>query len=261
MYNPNEIFLSRTHLTRIFEEASGEICLLGGWAVYQLVNEDFKEARGHDYLGSRDIDLGFHIDPDWTIEDLESSSLNASIKLLKSMRFRWQGFRLFKDFDADTLQELAPDHSRLKPQFEIVRLFVDPVVDHLHPKFRSIFGFDPIDEPYLSFTFQEGLFLETRIAEMTVRLPPQHHLLAMKLNSVQNRNREDKRIKDITDIYALLWFSGLSVDELRSRLFRIFDEEKARQVVRSLSPTEISKAARAIGFEQNEVSRVLSILR
>jgi hypothetical protein len=35
--------------------------LMGGWAVYITVNDSFLEEHGSTYLGSRDIDVGFHI--------------------------------------------------------------------------------------------------------------------------------------------------------------------------------------------------------
>ncbi|PIU59259.1 hypothetical protein COS86_05185 [Candidatus Bathyarchaeota archaeon CG07_land_8_20_14_0_80_47_9] len=57
----------------------------------------------------------------------------------------------------------------------------------------------------------------------------------MKLNSVVNRDKEHKRIKDIADIYALLWFSGMPIAELKADLFRIYSMEKARETVRGFT--------------------------
>lgn len=40
-----------------------ETCLIGGWAVYESVNKRPEEDKGRQYAGSKDIDIGFHMDP------------------------------------------------------------------------------------------------------------------------------------------------------------------------------------------------------
>jgi hypothetical protein len=36
------------------------MCLIGGWAIYETVNKNFTADRGRPYIGSKDIDIGFH---------------------------------------------------------------------------------------------------------------------------------------------------------------------------------------------------------
>lgn len=83
----------------------------------------------------------------------------------------------------------------------------------------------------------------------------------MKLNSVINREKEHKRIKDIADIYALMWFSDMKITELKANLLSIYPEEKARKTVRSFTPKEIARVSTAIGITAQEISRVLAELR
>jgi len=258
MYTPNEIVLSKKYLIEIFQKIEGEICLIGGWAVVQLVNENFKRNTGHDYVGSKDIDVGFHIDETWTKNELEKSDLSKFIHSLEEMKFRWQGFRLFKDFDFDTLEELTPEESSKKPQFEIIRIYVDPIVDYIHPQIKQIYGFNPIDEPILSYAFKENLFTETKIFGINIRLPHTHLLLAMKLNSVKNRNKEEKRIKDIIDIYALIWFSDLTLSELKSNLYSIYPNEKTKKTIQTFNEKDISKASNTIGIDEDEIIRIFN---
>jgi hypothetical protein len=58
------------------------VCLMGGWAVYLTMNAKFNEINGRNYIGSRDIDLGFHIDPRWSAEQLQKSALSQSANIL-----------------------------------------------------------------------------------------------------------------------------------------------------------------------------------
>lgn len=61
LYEPNEIKTSERQLEKIFKQLPSSICLLGGWATYHIVNKNFEKANGRKYIGSRDIDIGFHI--------------------------------------------------------------------------------------------------------------------------------------------------------------------------------------------------------
>lgn len=63
LYQNYEVAVSRSQLSRIFPTLDGPVCLLGGRAVYITVNDNFTASQGMNFVGSRDIDLGFHVDP------------------------------------------------------------------------------------------------------------------------------------------------------------------------------------------------------
>ena len=51
-------------LNHIVTRLPDPFLLLRGWAVYVTVNDSFRDEHGSQDLGSRDIDVCFHIDPD-----------------------------------------------------------------------------------------------------------------------------------------------------------------------------------------------------
>ena len=157
LYEPNEIEISEKHLEKVFKQIKGDVCLIGGWATYHIVNENFESVNGRKYIGSRDIDIGFHIDRGWSEEQLERSEFSDAIRLIEDMGFRPISFRLAKDFDLETGMELTPEESAKLPLFQIFQLYVDPVVDYIHPKIKQVLGFVPIDEPLLSLIFSDRL--------------------------------------------------------------------------------------------------------
>jgi hypothetical protein len=108
-YQPSETETSQRQLQNILKQLNDPLCLLGGWAVYYIVNESFQKAAGRSYIGSRDIDLGFHINKDWNKEQLEKSEFINSIKTLENTGFQSVSFRLFKGFNIDNDQELTPE--------------------------------------------------------------------------------------------------------------------------------------------------------
>lgn len=99
MYPEDEIEISKANLTAVISNVEEPVCLLGGWAVYITVNKNFNTEQGRDYIGSRDIDLGFHIDATWSDEELQKSAFSKSIKILKDIRYCGIGSRFVQHYD------------------------------------------------------------------------------------------------------------------------------------------------------------------
>jgi len=259
-YEPSEIETSEKQLGKIFKQLADSTCLIGGWATYHIINTNFEKANGRKYVGSRDIDIGFHIDKQWNEEQLRKSQFMAAIKTIKNMGFESVSFRLVKDFNIDTGKELTPEESAKLPMYQIFQLYIDPIVDYIHPKIKTLLGFVPIDEPLLSLVFQDKTYTITTLFEKTVLLPEPQVLLAMKLNSVLHRDKESKRIKDIADIYALLWYSGIALPQIKNRLFSTYQKEKAIKTIQGFTKEDINKVSTTIGVSAQEISRVLTEL-
>jgi len=114
MYSEQEIDLSKKYLKILFTDCSKEILLLGGWAVYLNVNDNYYDANGANYIGSKDIDIGFHIDMNWSDEKLQKSTISKWISKMKKLSFEAVSFRTVKYFDYDTLKELSIDEAKQK---------------------------------------------------------------------------------------------------------------------------------------------------
>ncbi len=74
MYEPYETDISYRYLKTVIGRLEEPMCLLGGWAIHHYVDKDFKEATGRNYIGSRDIDRGFHFERDWSADELKEST-------------------------------------------------------------------------------------------------------------------------------------------------------------------------------------------
>ena len=259
-YQPSETKTSQKQLQDILTQLKDPLCLLGGWAVYYIVNQNFQKAIGRDYIGSRDIDIGFHINKDWNKEQLEKSEFINTIRILENMGFRSVSFRLFKDFNLDNGQELTPEESAKLPLYQIFQLCIDPVVDNLHPEIKNLLGFVPIDERLLSLVFKEKMHTITAFFGKSIMLPKPQVLLAMKLNSAPRRDKEHKLIKDIADIYALSWYSDAPLAQLKSQLYSICSKEKTGKTIRSFTKQDINNVSRLLGVPPQELSRVLTEL-
>jgi hypothetical protein len=254
MYDPLETRISEKYLREIFRQLKDRnTCLIGGWATYHIVNQKFHARTGRDYIGSRDIDIGFYIDRNWTGDELKRSDFSQATTALQSMGFYWLSFRLAKDFESETGKELTPEEAKKHPLYEIFQLYIDLVVNYIHPKLEGVVGFVPIDEPLLSSAFIDGYSKAYTLYGIRVLLPESFVLLAMKMNSVVNRTKDEKRIKDIADIYALIWFADID----RPSFYKICSRVKAIKTIDDFKEEEIKQVSNAIGIEAAEIQKVL----
>lgn len=260
MYQDYETQISQDHLTAVFSQMKEPVCLLGGWAVYLTVNKRFNEANGRNYLGSRDIDLGFHINPKWPMEELKKSALAQSADILEGRGFSGIGSRFVKYYDIETKKELTEEESKKKRPYEMFQLYVDPMGDSTHADAEKILGFPLLDEPLLSHVFNDNKFITVTEFGGKFNLPAPEILISMKLKSVTNRTKDGKRIKDISDIYALLWYSEVEFAELKQRVQKILGIEMISKVVSGFTKDEYTTVSNATGIAPEEISRVITEL-
>ncbi len=258
MYETYETGISSRYLKTVVDKLDEPICLIGGWAVYHSVNSNFNTATGRNYIGSRDIDLGFHFEVDWSEETILESAFARSLRIIEDqLGFMPVGFRYLKEFHIETEKELSDNEVKTTPTHFIFPLYIDPIVDIIHPKFHDIFKFNPIDETLLEMVFTEKTNRITdRSLGKNLWLPQTHVLLATKLNSVINRDKEHKRLKDIADIFVLLWFTDVDISEIKSRFFQFSDKKDIKRTIDSISKKEIFAVSNIIGVGPDEIERV-----
>ena len=250
--------ISKSNLSTVVSSVKGPVCLLGGWAVYATVNQNFSAEQGRNYIGSRDIDLGFHVDETWPGEQLQGSAFPKSIEILKDMGYYGVGSRFVQHHDLESTKPLAEDESKKRPKYGMFDLFVDLIVDKIHPRTKELFGLDPIDEPLLTNVFSGNRFVMSGYFGKETMMPHPDVLVSMKMNSVLNRSKEDKRIKDIADIYSLMWYSDTEFSDLKQCIHMITDPEKVSSTVSRFTDHDYGLVSQAIGIGKDEISRVIA---
>jgi len=256
LYQNYETEISQNNLTNVFSKIKEPICLLGGWAVYLTVNKNFEKSQGRSYIGSKDIDIGFHLEKQWSNSALSESVFFKSIKALKDDKFIPVGFRFVKHYHTETKAELSEGEMKKIPLHLIFEHYVDPIVDIIHPNSKSILGFVPIDEPLLSEVFSKKKNLINEFG-VKIILPSTDVLLATKLNSVCNRDKEHKKIKDISDIYALIWYSDSKPQIIKTNVRKILNKKKIAAVISSFSDEDYDKVSKVLEINKNEITKVI----
>lgn len=259
MYKEFETRTSYKYLKEIIESLKEPVCILGGWAVFFHVNKKFQEAQGRPYLGSRDIDLGFHIKENSSDNELKDSVLNQTINTLKEkLKFKPLSFRLYKEIHTETEEEIR--NGEIVPTHFIFPIYVDLIADRIPKSFRKIFNFDPIDEPLLKPIFEGSDHLKVKEFGKDLLLPTPELLLAMKINSLPNRDKEHKKVKDICDMFALLWYSNIKLNEIKIDIHRFIAQKNIKKLLEAMNKEDLQKASQQIGHTAEEIERVINTL-
>ena len=241
MYEKYQTDLSWKYVQKITSELNKPATVIGGWAVYFLVKDKFKESYGKDYLGSKDLDLGYNLKSE---KDSLNSNLYKDISYLKKIGFRILGFRLMQEFHTETKKKLGLEEAKKVPSHFIQHIYIDLIVNHIPKDFKNIFGFNPIDEPLLDLVYS-GRYI--KISNFIIPTP--EVMLAMKLNSVLGRDKEHKRVKDICDIFALLYCSNIKMNEF----YEIYNKNKAKKILKEL---DVEDASNLLGIDKNIIKRI-----
>lgn len=250
MYKEFETKTSYKYLKEVICALDEPICILGGWAVMLTVNKAFQSAIGKPYLGSRDIDLGFNVGSG-------KYALADAIKILGKLRFRELSFRMFKEVHTETEEEIS--EGQKIPAHFIFPMYVDLIVDEIPAGFRKEFGFQPIDEPLLKHVF-EGRYANVTLFGRKVMLPTTELLIAMKIKSLPSRDKEHKKIKDICDIFALLWYGNAGRDNVKREVLRYVSAKDMKKCISSVTKSEMEKAGLQLGHTILDIERVLGLL-
>ncbi|MBS3120536.1 hypothetical protein J4420_02380 [Candidatus Woesearchaeota archaeon] len=254
MYLEFETRTSYKYLKQVITALKEPICILGGWAVFLHVNKNFQKAQGRPYLGSRDIDLGFHLDKNATVEQMKNSALAKSLDILQNkLKFKSVSFRLLKEIHTETEEEI--EEGKIIPAHFIFPMYVDVLVDNIPAKFKDAFRFQPADEPLLRFAFEDGRYRK-ELREFNKRLL----LPKPEFNALKHRDKEHKKIKDICDIFALLWYSEEKPEVLKEKVKIFIGHQSLLKSIKSIEENDYQKAANQLNHSPIEIRRVVEIL-
>jgi len=255
--------LSEQELRSVFEVAIPPICLLGGWAVHLHVNEAFEAARGQPYIGSRDIDIGVHIDPTWDAETLAQRPVGQTYaKIRDELCYTPSRFGFAQQFHRESGERLDDDEAQTYAQHELFPVYIDmlsstPELDDFH----DAFGFRPPDEPLLAHVFggsaSESLSKYTSWAPTDAKIVTAPVLAAMKVRALPERDKGHKRLKDVADLHALLWYSE-DYQTTVSRTSEYLDSEDRDRFERSVSTGLYQRASALINEQEDTLTQSIS---
>lgn len=264
-YVPQVTELSEQELQSVFAAVEPPMCLLGGWAVHFHVNPGFQREYGRGYIGSRDIDIGVHIDPDWNVEGLRSRTVGSSLTAIQELGYTESRFGFVQNFHRDTQERISEAEASQYDMHEIFQVYVDVIPDTEELEdFKEAFGFKPPSEPLLQPVFKQDLgeplsqYVSWPVSD-DARIVPPELLAAMKVRSLPDRDKSHKRVKDVADLHALLWYVR-DYNEIRSSVQEHITDSDLERLNGAVGETVFESAAQLLQIDSQLVSESLQRL-
>jgi len=193
MYDILETDLSFEYLKKISRIKN--TILIGGWATYFYVNENYRKAFGLEYIKSRDIDIF-----------IKSIYLSKFIKEIKKLGFTPSPyfFRYELIYNRNKNKIVTEKEARKQPIYDLVYVFLDLFTDQKSENawYLDIFKKTKIFKIEKAGSFDSGVFDVNKYIVCDINT-----LLELKCVSFFEREKLDKEFKDACDIYALLIYS------------------------------------------------------
>jgi len=257
LYDRTEYEPALTALKEIVAQLPEPFVLIGGWGVYVTVNESFAVEHGASYLGSRDIDVCFQVDPECSESDLRTCTFSQALAVIQRIGYSPDGsFRYCKIIKRDTGEVVTKEVAQKIGMDDLFYLYIDVMVDNIHPKQKDVFGFNVLDEPVIRRVFKERTGVAVIFDGVELLIPDPVMLLATKLTSIQNRTKDDKLIKDACDIYAILWHSSISYQKILDEIHHQYPKE-CKAGFDAITDEVSKNAARHLGIDRETYRGVI----
>ena len=226
MYDLLETNLSFEYLKKIFRIKN--TILIGGWATYFYVNENYRKAFGLDYLKSRDIDLF-----------IKSGYLNEFIEEIKKLGFIPSSyfFRYELIYNRNKNKIVTEKEAKEQPIYDLVYIFLDLFTDK---KSKKAWCLDTFKKARISKIEKKGIFdgnfFDSSVFDvnMHINICDINTLLELKCISFFEREKLDKEFKDACDLYALLIYSEKKFNvtkNIKNSIKKIIERRDLREFI------------------------------
>jgi hypothetical protein len=231
-----------------------DICVCGGWAVYFIVNDYFKEQKDTNYLGSQDIDIGFFLKPMMGKRELESTNLFKMLNILEKNEFEPSMFGYKKEVPFENTD-------LLKDEEKLFTLYVDIIVNSYPQSYQDIHKNSFFEVPLIETIYNDKKY-QVKIPTISKYLfiPTREMMIAMKIVSLPLRETHHKKVKDLCDLYTLIWSANKSPDKIIDEIIGVLDPKSFEQLKEKLNNTLMKECENYLSEPEGSIHTVMSQL-
>ena len=148
------------------------------------------------------------------------------------------------------MRELDKEEARKTPLHNIFPMYVDLIIAKTDVSMKTKLGFMPIDEPLLLPVFEKGKKNDVKEFGKHVMMPSPALLIAMKICSIKERDKEHKRVKDFCDLTALCLYSGIPIEKLKEEIPSFVSKNKVKQNLKALDKADYAQVVKFLGIDE-----------
>lgn len=192
-----------------------------------------------------------------TKSELESTNLFKTLKILESNGYKPEGFRYRKDV---SYTELGIKDDTEKN--ETFALYVDVLVNSYPPSLNDLYPNCFFEVPLLEQVYNNTKY-QVKMSSISDNLfiPTREIIAAMKIQSLSTRgDAHHKKVKDLCDIYGLLWYSKKSVNEIIDDVLNFIDVNSIERLRDSVNKDLMSECEGYLGESKGSLNTVLNDL-
>lgn len=231
-----------------------EICVCGGWAVYFIVNDYFKEQKDTHYIGSQDIDIGFSLKPMMRKTELESTNLFQMLDILEKNDYKPSLFGYKKDIsfkDAGLLEEEGKEKT--------FTIYVDIIVNSYPQSYQDIHQNSFFEVPLIEDIYNDKKY-QIKLPKISKYLfiPSREMMIAMKIISLPSREKEHKMVKDLCDLYTMIWSSDKSLDKIINEISEILEPKRFERLKEKINKDLMKECEKYLSEPEGSLNTVIS---
>ena len=254
LYDEKITDVSFQTIKEIIDHINFNICLCGGWEVYLTVNDHFKKQKDMNYIGSQDIDIGFSLKPMMGKTALESTNLFKMIKLLEHRGYTPSMFGYKKNIPFNHI-----GISRNEGEEKNFTLYIDILVNSYPQSYQDIHPQSFFEVPLIEKVYADKKY-QVKLSQISnyLFMPTRDLLGAMKIKSLPSRGKQHKMVKDLCDLYSLIWFADEPPDEIISKITSILVPTSIKRLKKSINKNMMSKCEQYLSEPQGSIETVIS---
>lgn len=257
LYDEKITDASFKNLNQILKLVDFNICICGGWAVYFTVNKYFQKIKNRNYIGSQDIDIGFSLKPMMGKTELVSTDLFKMIKILEENGYKPSMFGYKKDISFNDTKTKKED--RTEDNFT---LYVDILVNSYPQSYQDISPQSFFEVPLIEKVYKNRHF-QVKLPEISEYLiiPTREIMGAMKIISIPSRGKHHKIVKDLCDLYSLIWFADESPEEIVNDIQSLLLPNSTNRFRESINKDIMRECEEHLGESKGSMNTVISQIK
>ncbi len=187
---------------------------------------------------------------------LASSNLFKIIKILESENFQIDGIRYKKN-----ITYVKNKYKTKKPKKESFPLYVDLIVNSYPSSYTDIVPQYFFEEPLIELIYDTSKY-QVNIPSISknIFMPTPEILSAIKIRCILSRKIHHKRVKDLCDLYSLLFYTKNTFEKNVNELKKFITSEKVLKLKTVLDKKAIKESETILGEPAGSIDTVLKNL-